>query len=709
MLYFPPLQLIQNQLFHYLGWVHLLFWFSFSYPVSAQISPDNTLSTQVQQLGNQFTITGGATVGNNLFHSFEEFSVPTNAEAFFNNTANISNIFTRVTGNSLSNIDGILSTNGEASLFLLNPKGIVFGANAQLNIGGSFIATTANTIVFIDGKEFSTEDNQNPPLLTINIPLGLQFGNNPGQIINRSQVTPQGRTTVLGDPIGLEVESGNTLALLGGEVILESGDINAVGGRIELGSVGSNNLVKLTPSVQGWSLGYEEVKEFQNISIVNGSNVNSGGGEGTINLQGREIRIVTSQIANSTVGAENAGILRVTATQLLELDDIGGLFSQVGVQPGDIVTGNGGELIVETARLISRDGSIISSGTLSQGNAGNITINATESIELAGTSTFNVGGTDFTIPSTLTTSSQGTGNGGELTINTGRLTVKDGAQIQAATFPDFTDEMDGAGGTLNINARDVIVENTEGISVSSFGNGEAGELSITANSLLLDNQGSITASTLSSDGGNINLDIQGAVSILGNSTISAAAGGLGNGGNIDIDADTVNVLQNSLISANAFQGNGGNILINTQGLFIAPGSSITASSQLGVDGLVQINNPEVEVDGGLIDLPEKITDVSQLITRGCGTGNNNQFIVTGKGGIPTDPYEIFRDRVVWQDWRNLSTVSSVNHNSQATVNNPQSGIVEATGIIIHEDGRVELAVIEERTNSPIANSHNSTC
>ena len=709
MLYFFSRQLSRCQLFHLLRWVHLLFLFTFSYPVSAQISPDNTLSTQVQQSGNQFTINGGATVGNNLFHSFEEFSVPTNAEAFFNNTANISNIFTRVTGNSLSNIDGILSTNGEASLFLLNPKGIVFGANAQLNIGGSFIATTADTIVFTDGTEFSTQDNQNPPLLTINMPLGLQFGNNPGEIINRSNVSPEGRTSIFGDPIGLEVQSGNTLALIGGEIILDSGDINAVGVRIELGSVGSNHLVKLTPSVQGWLLGYEEVRDFQNISIVNGSSVTSGGGRGTINLQGREISIITSQVANSTVGAENAGILRVTATQLLELDDIGGLFSQVGGQPGDIVTGNGGELIVETARLILRDGSIISSGTLSQGNAGNITINATESIELAGTSTFNVRGTDFTIPTTLTTSSQGTGNGGELTIKTGRLTVKDGAQIQAATFPDFTDEMDGAGGTLNINADDVIVENAASVSVSSLGNGEAGELSITADSLLLDNQGSITASTLSSDGGNLNFNVQGAVSILGNSIISAAAGGLGNGGNIDIDADTVNVLQNSLISANAFQGNGGNILINTQGLFIAPGSSISASSQLGVDGLVQINNPEVEVDGGLIDLPENITDISKLITRGCGTSNNNQFVVTGKGGIPTDPYEIFRDRVIWQDWRNLSVSTSANHDSQATVDNQQSAIVEATGIIVHEDGRVELAVIEEKSNFPIANDHNSTC
>ena len=707
MLYLLPRQLIRHQLFHYLGWVHLLFWFSFSYPVSAQISPDNTLSTQVQQSGNQFTITGGATVGNNLFHSFEEFSLPTNAEAFFNNTANISNIFTRVTGNSISNIDGILSTNGEASLFLLNPKGIIFGANAELNIGGSFIATTADTIVFIDGTEFSTQDNQNPPLLTINMPLGLQFGNNPGQIINRSQVTPEGRTSILGEPIGLEVQSDNTLALIGGEIILESGYISGVGSTIELGSVSSHSLVNLIPDSQGWLVSYEGVTDFEDISFVNLSLINNSGSGSEISLQGRQISLTgISQILNSAVGEEDAGTLKVTATELVELSDNSALVSQVGLTPDSVVTGNGGELIVETGRLVLRDVSFITSGTLSQGNAGNITINATESIELAGTDTFNVGGAELIFRTTVTTSSQGTGNGGELTINTGRLIVKDGAQIQAATFPNFTGApADGAGGTININADDVIVDNVAGISVNSLGNGEAGELNLRANSLLLDNQGSITASTVSSDGGNLNLNVQGAVSILGNSAISAAAGGLGNGGNIDIDADTVNVLQNSLISANAFQGNGGNILINTQGLFIAPGSSISASSQLGVDGLVQINNPDVEVDGGLIDLPENVTDISKLITRGCGTSNNNQFVVTGKGGIPTDPYEIFRDRVIWQDWRNLSVSTSANHNSQAMVENQQPAIVEATGIIIHEDGRVELAVIEEKINPSTNFSH----
>src|SRR3569832_689633 len=118
----------------------------------AQITGDNTLGAErsrVTSLGaGVFQIQGGATRGKNLFHSLSEFSVPTNGVAYFNNTSTIQNIITRVTGVSFSSIDGTLQTNGGANLFLLNPNGIIFGQNARLNIGGSFVATTANAIQF---------------------------------------------------------------------------------------------------------------------------------------------------------------------------------------------------------------------------------------------------------------------------------------------------------------------------------------------------------------------------------------------------------------------------------------------------------------------------------------------------------------------------------------------------------------------------------
>ncbi|MGL5077642.1 MAG: filamentous hemagglutinin N-terminal domain-containing protein, partial [Waterburya sp.] len=148
--------------------------------VEAQIIPDESLSTNTEQQGeNRLNINGGEREGNNLFHSFEEFSIPEGLEAVFENAPDIENIFTRITGEEASAINGILRTQGGANLFLVNPNGIIFGENAQLDVGGSFIATTADSIQFEDGTEFPATGAENEPILTVSVPIGLQFeGNN---------------------------------------------------------------------------------------------------------------------------------------------------------------------------------------------------------------------------------------------------------------------------------------------------------------------------------------------------------------------------------------------------------------------------------------------------------------------------------------------------------------------------------------------------
>jgi len=112
-------------------------------PASAEVTSDGTVNTQVTENGNTAEITGGETRGDNLFHSFEDFSVETGNEAFFNNADSISDIFSRVTGGSVSDINGAIRANGSANLFLINPAGIIFGKNASLDIGGSFYGSSA--------------------------------------------------------------------------------------------------------------------------------------------------------------------------------------------------------------------------------------------------------------------------------------------------------------------------------------------------------------------------------------------------------------------------------------------------------------------------------------------------------------------------------------------------------------------------------------
>ncbi|AOW99271.1 hypothetical protein BJP34_07200 [Moorena producens PAL-8-15-08-1] len=150
----------------------------------ADIVPDGTLGAEGSVVIPNTTvrgeiadkIEGGATRGANLFHSFQEFNVGELQRVYFANPSGIENILTRVTGGNLSNILGTLGVDGAANLFLLNPNGIVFGSQARLDVAGSFFASTANSLVFGDGVEFSATSPQAPPLLTINITPGLQYG-----------------------------------------------------------------------------------------------------------------------------------------------------------------------------------------------------------------------------------------------------------------------------------------------------------------------------------------------------------------------------------------------------------------------------------------------------------------------------------------------------------------------------------------------------
>lgn len=150
-------------------------------PAVAQIVPDSSLGTEnsivtpdIFRNGSWIDeISGGAVRDSNLFHSFQDFNVNEGQRVYFANPAAIDRIFSRVTGQNASEIFGTLGVMGHADLVLINPNGIFFGPDSQLDIRGAFVATTSDSLRFDNGYTFSAINPEAPPLLTLNTSMGL--------------------------------------------------------------------------------------------------------------------------------------------------------------------------------------------------------------------------------------------------------------------------------------------------------------------------------------------------------------------------------------------------------------------------------------------------------------------------------------------------------------------------------------------------------
>ncbi len=585
-------------------------------PILAQITSDGTVNTQVNTNGNIAEITGGETRGGNLFHSFQDFSVPMGNEAFFNNAAEISNILSRVTGGNISNIDGLIRANGSASLFLINPAGIIFGENARLDIGGSFYSSTASSILFEDG-EFSAVDNLQQPILTINAPIGLSFRDEPGDIINRSFAQNDARELV-----GLEVDTGKNLALVGGDINFEAGEATAKGGNIYLGGLAEAGIVTLN---EDGSLSFPIDLTLANITLTNAADVDvRGTGGGSIAIDAQNLSLAAGEFgtsvirggisSNSTNTEAQAGNITVNVAENITLND-----SRIlnGVASGGI--GNAGNIAITTSSLELTNGGDIDASTLGQGNAGAVTVTATGDLTADGE---NSAGFPSGVASQVASGAEG--DAGGITISTANLNLTAGGRVGADTLGQ------GNAGAVNVTVTGDITadgENSEGFpsgissGVDTGAEGDAGGITISTTNLNLTAGGRVDASTLGQGNaaavnitatGDLTADGENSEGFSSGITSLVDTGAEGDSGGIIISTTNLNLTAGGLVIASTFgQGNAGAVDVTAEGDLTADGensegipsgvASQVASGAVGNSGRVTISTANLNLtNGGLV-------------------------------------------------------------------------------------------------------------
>ncbi|MFE4108714.1 two-partner secretion domain-containing protein, partial [Almyronema epifaneia] len=464
-----------------------------------------------------------------------------------------------------------------ANLFLLNPAGILFGPNASLATGGSFISTTADSISFDDGTEFSASQTTGTPLLTLSSPVGLQLGSNAGTI--QVEGPPLTGLFIPRTPT-LSLPAGKTLALVGSQIDINSATLMASDGQIELWAIQEAEVV-FDNSLTNWRLDSPTATaiwgtvSLQQSSLVDASGANGG----SINVRGRGLTLQGgSNIQSRTSTGQGQGIT-VNTTEFIELlgnadatpSGFDGISTSVGnvlgliVFPGPPATGQAGDVTIQTQRLRMTNGAWLSSLTAGNNSGtGNVMVRATD-IDMMGYETLP-GFTSTSIASLIVTGNNN--QSGNVTVDAQRVRLLEGSRISSSVVA---------------------------------GNGQAGEVSVTASESL-----EIRGST--SSGGFITGSLSGLSSAI---LASLEAGTTGQGGQISINAGLLTLAE------------GGAITSELAGSKIDPFMNFLLGAR-GTAGNIDIQAREVEISDPIIDgFSQTLTGITASIGEGAtGIGGN---------------------------------------------------------------------------------------
>jgi hypothetical protein len=529
----------------------------------------------------------------------------------------------------LSLTDTNILTSGQLTLNI--PQvGLVTLDVGKTGQSGDVTVTSLGNLTFNNSRiESNTKGSASAGNVTVTSPDLVTFNNS--QIVSNTSSTGQAGSISVSAP-EIRIDSASALSA-------------------KTSSSGRAGDVNLQPYTGGQTLSVF----FQDGAEISASSTSSG--------QGGNIRVTAPQsvtvsgngsLSATTSSSGQAGTVTIT-TPTLNVNGGAKVSTTTTSTAND--AGKGGDITVRANTLnLSGTGSGLFAETQGAANAGNLTLNPYSGNDLQ---------LNFTQGTQVSASTSGSGKGGNITVTApNSVTLSGNGQLAVESRGT------GAGGNISITTPDLTVQNNAKISASGSGTGQGGNVAVQAGTLKLD-RGSIVSQTAQSQAGDITLTLNNLLLLRHNSLISTTAGSAqapGNGGNITIKAPFVIAVpsENNDIIANAFTGDGGRINITANRVFGLKQrngqsfntlrnnrtSDISVSSQSGIQGTINIQSLSVDPSQGLTALPIDLIDPSNQISRSCGASANrqNQFVVTGRGGLPPSPNDLQTSGAMTPGW-----------------------------------------------------------
>ncbi len=661
--------------------------------IYAQAITDGSMGA-TQTLSGQFTVpaTLGTTSGANLFHSFKTFNINSGESATFTGPNTILNVITRVTGGEVSSINGLLRSEvGNANFYFINPTGIIFGADAKIDVPAAFHAGAVDSLRFVDGTHYTMSSQANSLSMSAPENFGLMTASlaNNGMLsadnavlsVNNKQTLDLAAEKIVFNHAQLSAKEGN--------VKLTATNMDAVSSKISTDTSGIGNAGDIDVNAKNMNFtdatqlsadsngagkgGQVFIHDADKVSIQNGSlisansNAEGSGGVVTIHaknvtLDGKNLNTFTGIAANakstgqagqvnvqastltiqggaemnsSTFGAGDANSVNVVAEELT-IDGKNNTFGPTGIgsRANPNSSGQAGSIIVTANSINLINGGAISSATSSTGNAGAVNVNV-NTLHIDGQNNAGLTGIDSSSNNTAT------GNAGLVDVKAYDLVINNAGGIGSNSFGS------GNAGTVQIQADTIDINGKgaadsafTGISSNTFGSGYAGNVNVIASSLALTETGRIASNT-TADGnaGDVtivagNLHINGNNSAIYTGIASNTYYGKGNAGTVDVTASKINIENAGRITTNTRgSGKAGNLFIQADDI------NIDAKNSEYLAGIASAASPESTGQIGNIHVVANnkinLSNDAQISIQNRGTVPNGGVIPFGQIDITT--------------------------------------------------------------------------